>query len=84
MLPLKRVYQGQKPMSLVLPSTLLRPTAVPLPRFRLRSLLAVPTSWDARRRARLHFATLDDRELADVGLTRDQQRIECAKPFWKL
>jgi uncharacterized protein YjiS (DUF1127 family) len=40
--------------------------------------------WDARRRVRLHFATLDDRALADVGLTRDQQRIECAKPFWKL
>jgi uncharacterized protein YjiS (DUF1127 family) len=80
MLLLKRVYQGQKPMSLVLPSIHRRP--VPrLARFQLLSLIA---AWDVRRRGRLHFATLDDRALADVGLTRDQQRIECAKPFWKL
>lgn len=29
--------------------------------------------WDARRRARLHFAALNDRALADVGLTGDQR-----------
>ena len=83
MLPLKQVYQREKPMSLVLP-TVLRvpaPSRLPLP---LRSPLDLLAAWDARRRARLHFATLDDRALADVGLTRDQQRTECAKPFWQL
>jgi uncharacterized protein YjiS (DUF1127 family) len=71
-------------MSLILPSISRRPVPSPLPRFQLLSPLALVAAWDIRRRARLHFATLDDRALADVGLTREQQRIECAKPFWKL
>jgi uncharacterized protein YjiS (DUF1127 family) len=29
------------------------------------------------------LGTLNDRELADVGLSRTQQRVECAKPFWQ-
>ncbi len=40
--------------------------------------------WGTCRRTRRHLSTLDDRELADVGLTRAQQRAECAKPFWQL
>jgi uncharacterized protein YjiS (DUF1127 family) len=30
------------------------------------------------------LSALDDRALADVGLTREQQRSEGAKPFWQL
>ena len=84
MLLLKQVYQREKPMSLILPSLLQAPAPSRLPKLPLRSPLDLLAAWDARRRARLHFATLDDRALADVGLTRDQQRIECAKPFWQL
>ena len=40
--------------------------------------------WRERRRTRQHFSRLDGRALADVGLTRAQQRSECAKPFWQL
>jgi uncharacterized protein YjiS (DUF1127 family) len=47
------------------------------------ALLASVVVWRARRRTRRHFATLDDRALADVGLTRIQQRSECAKSFWE-
>jgi len=47
------------------------------------ALVATLVLWRARRRTRQHLATLNDRELADVGLTRTQQRAECAKPFWQ-
>jgi uncharacterized protein YjiS (DUF1127 family) len=83
-LSLKQVYQIEKPMSLTLPSPLRGLAPSRLPGLSLRSPLDLLATWDARRRARLHFATLDDRALADVGLTRGQQRIECAKPFWQL
>ena len=43
-----------------------------------------PRVWSACRRTRQHLGILNDRELTDVGLTRTQQRIECAKPFWQL
>jgi uncharacterized protein YjiS (DUF1127 family) len=39
--------------------------------------------WLHRGRSRRILATLDDRELSDVGLTRAQARRESAKPFWR-
>ena len=39
--------------------------------------------WRHRSRSRRYLSQLDHRELADVGLTRDQQRVECAKRFWQ-
>jgi uncharacterized protein YjiS (DUF1127 family) len=54
-------------------------------RFRVwPALVATLVLWRERRRTRQHFGHLDDRALADVGLTRAQQRSECAKPFWQL
>lgn len=40
--------------------------------------------WRRAMRTRQQLDTLNDRELADVGLSRTQQRVECAKPFWQL
>jgi uncharacterized protein YjiS (DUF1127 family) len=48
------------------------------------ALVAAVVVWRQRQRTRQHLATLDDRALADVGLSRAQQRGECAKPFWQL
>jgi uncharacterized protein YjiS (DUF1127 family) len=45
-------------------------------------VVAILTLWRQRRRTRQQLSTLDDRALADVGLTRAQQRIECSRPFW--
>ena len=45
-----------------------------------RALLAV---WAMRRRTRRTLSELDDRQLADVGLTRRQALLESAKPFWR-
>lgn len=81
MLPLKQVYHQRKQMLL----TIHFPLAPARPRqIRLWSLpVAVLALWPERRRTRQQLGALDDRELADVGLTRTQQRVECAKPFWQ-
>jgi uncharacterized protein YjiS (DUF1127 family) len=39
--------------------------------------------WIERRRQRRVLIALDDRLLADAGLSREQARREAAKPFWK-
>jgi uncharacterized protein YjiS (DUF1127 family) len=46
-------------------------------------LIAAVALWRARRRTRQQLSLLDDRGLADVGLCRTQQRIECAKAPWQ-
>jgi uncharacterized protein YjiS (DUF1127 family) len=39
--------------------------------------------WRDRIRQREALKALDDRLLDDVGLTREQARLEIAKPFWR-
>lgn len=51
--------------------------AKPRPLVRLRKMLAV-------RRQRLTLRELDDRALADIGLTREAARAEANRPFWDL
>jgi uncharacterized protein YjiS (DUF1127 family) len=46
-------------------------------------VVAAVVVWRQRRRTRQHLATLDDRALADLGLSRAQQRSECAKSSWQ-
>lgn len=36
-----------------------------------------------RRRSRRMLARLDDRMLRDIGVSRNEARIEAAKPFWQ-
>jgi uncharacterized protein YjiS (DUF1127 family) len=36
-----------------------------------------------RRRSRRELLTLDDRSLADIGLTRCDAEYEASKPFWR-
>lgn len=43
----------------------------------------VVTKWDIRRRTRKSLRYVDDHTLYDIGLTRDQTRIEADKPFWR-
>ena len=46
------------------------------------ALVATLALWRQRRRTRQQLSTLDDRALADIGLTRAQQLIECSRPSW--
>jgi uncharacterized protein YjiS (DUF1127 family) len=39
--------------------------------------------WRGRGRQRDLLAQLDSRMLRDIGITRDDARRECAKPFWR-
>jgi uncharacterized protein YjiS (DUF1127 family) len=39
--------------------------------------------WHARARSRATLAGLDDRLLADIGLSRADVARECDKPFWR-
>ena len=47
---------------------------------RPRALMA---GWRSRVRQRQALARLDDRLLADIGLTREPQMVECSKLFWR-
>ena len=40
------------------------------------------SAWHSRARQRDSLAQLDDHLLADIGLTREAQLVECSKPFW--
>ena len=47
-----------------------------------RNLLAGLVSWHYRARQRDALSRLDDHLLADIGITREAQMVECSKPFW--
>jgi uncharacterized protein YjiS (DUF1127 family) len=84
MLPLKRVYHQEKQMLLQAhPSAFLDLPAPSRQRRLWPVLVATLVRWGTCRRTRQHLSTLNDRELADVRLSRTQQRVECAKPFWQ-
>lgn len=58
------------------------------PRLPLLAALAVRfaayvTMWEQRRRTRVNLSHLDDRLLADVGLTRLQAYKETSRHFWQ-
>ena len=48
-----------------------------------RRALDVMAAWRSRARQRQALARLDDRLLADIGLTREAQTVECSKLFWR-
>ena len=50
---------------------------------RLLTILELVETWPRRRRQGLDLAELDDRLLADIGLTRADVARETTKPFWQ-
>ena len=49
------------------------------------ALLVTPLArWHVRAKQRHALLTLDDRLLADIGVTRAQAEAEAAKPFWQV
>jgi uncharacterized protein YjiS (DUF1127 family) len=47
------------------------------------NIVATLALWYHRSRSRRHLAALDDRELADIGISRAERWIECQKRFWE-
>jgi uncharacterized protein YjiS (DUF1127 family) len=48
------------------------------------SAFEILSVWHARRRERTHLASLDDRMLHDIGLTRADVERELSKPVWRI
>lgn len=48
-----------------------------------RRLFAMSSEWRRRARDRAELAALDDRTLADIGITRAEADFLGNKPFWK-
>jgi uncharacterized protein YjiS (DUF1127 family) len=46
-------------------------------------VIEVVSVWRARARQRCSLADLSERDLRDIGISRVEQRRECAKPFWR-
>ena len=53
----------------------------PIPRLPAR--LRLIAQWIDHVRQRQALATLDDRMLRDIGITRVEAARECEKPFWR-
>lgn len=49
-----------------------------------RNFAASVLDWQSRDAERQHLASLDDRLLTDIGLTRADVLAEIRKPFWRL
>ena len=47
------------------------------------SIFATLKLWPSRNRGRRQLGRLDSRDLADIGITRAEQWLECEKPFWR-
>ena len=47
-----------------------------------RRILATLVTWQARADGRRHLSELDDRLLADMGVSRAEADRESRKPFW--
>ena len=49
----------------------------------LRRAVMQLAALDSRRRQRQRLLQLDDRLLADIGISREQAQREAMKPFWR-
>lgn len=52
-------------------------------RQRLQRLRALLSGWQRNARTRRQLAALDDRQLADVGISHSERQDELDKPFWR-
>ncbi len=60
------------------------PAHAPRPLQALTAMVGRVLSWQDVHCQRKHLAELDDRMLADIGLTRADVAYEIAKPVWRL
>lgn len=63
--------------------TITTTAAFAAPRFTLAALAGLAGVWMQRLQERRTLATLDDRLLADIGVSRADAELEMSKPFWR-
>jgi len=63
--------------------TLSRPSVATRARRNWLQLLQVLQRWQRNYRTRQQLAQLDDRQLADVGISHSDRAAELDKPFWR-
>ncbi len=63
--------------------TLSRPYGATGARRNWLQLLQVLQCWQRNYRTRQQLAQLDDRQLADVGISHSERASELDKPFWR-
>lgn len=72
----------------MLPSSVLKPRLVrsreKTGRNTLSQLVHILEIWFIRRHRRQELSLLDDGQLKDAGISREDVRREAGKPFWKL
>lgn len=49
----------------------------------LRGFDKLVVAWRERQRQRFALSNLDDRLLRDIGVSREDAKIETTKPFWR-
>lgn len=49
----------------------------------LRRVVLLLRLWQQRTRTRQQLASLDDHQLADIGVSRSERMEELEKPFWR-
>ena len=49
----------------------------------LRQLVQLMHLWHQRARTRRQLAALDERQLADIGISHSERLDELSKPFWR-
>ncbi|WP_286789008.1 MULTISPECIES: DUF1127 domain-containing protein [unclassified Pseudomonas] len=49
----------------------------------LHAVYCMLQKWQQNAKTRRQLAFLNDRELADIGLTKTEQQCELNKPFWR-
>ncbi len=57
-----------------------------IPTFGTLSLRHIPELirlWQKRTRTRRQLAALNDRQLADIGISHSERQDELSKPFWR-
>jgi uncharacterized protein YjiS (DUF1127 family) len=50
---------------------------------RFVNLFTVVSTWHERAHQRRQLLELDDRLLADIGISRDQAQARASRPFWR-
>lgn len=80
---MKHAYSSAIPASSSNGTATARPAPAAKQAGRIKNLLGTLLTWQSRADGRKRLGELDDRLLADMGISRAEAQYESSKPFWK-